>query len=469
MKLQDLNVVYICPAHDDKYRARKEHMDALLAGIGFAPEKIEHFKSSTEEYPDCLNQATIDILSRHMDHPVLILEDDVEFTGIDDFDMIAEADAIYFGLSASAGHPTDNSHLGPAQYSSYSKKQVRIWNMLGGHATLYISAAYKAAVIKIFESHMGKKWYNDVLLSRLHKSHLILANRKPSFYQAAKFNSSDWVETQTKIEFNDKSPGTTVVTAFYPLKSKHSINKYFDWMQNFCNIQCSLVVFTDAATAPLFEKLRKGLPTMIIVKSFDSYEMTRPTMMDLWTKHHRMDPESAIHSPALYAVWAMKQECVTYAIQMNPFNTEWFVWCDVGIHRYPFEHKYYEQFPLQVPTLCRPGHIGFLEVGHIPDSFVSNPYGDSPAVTLGGGCIVGDKAAWSIFCSAYKAMLQSMDARGLFIGKDQTVFFRMLVEHILPFQLFRPLANSIDPWMQLPCILAGTLPVVLDERFHQTV
>lgn len=469
MKLQDLKVVYICPDHDEKYRARKEHMNALLARIGFPSEKIEHFKSSTQAYPDCLSQATIDILKAHMDQPVLILEDDVEFTGIDEFDFKEEADAIYFGLSTSAGHPTNNIHHGPAQYTCFSRSQVRIFNMLGGHATLYISSRYKAAVIKSFEENMGKKMYNDVLLSRLHVSHLILANRKPSFYQAAAFNKTDHEERNTRIEFNDKPLQTTVVTAFYPMKSKHGIDKYLTWINNFCHIQCSLVVYTDEQMAPIIQKMRKGLPTRIIVKPFESYEMTTPAMMELWTKHHALDPEKAVHTPALYAVWAMKQECVALTIQTNPFDTEWFVWCDVGIHRDPSKHSYYLEFPLNVPALCKPGVIGFLEVKQIPDSFVSDPTGPAPSVSLGGGCIVGDKAAWALFCPAYKSMLRTMDARGEFIGKDQIVFFRMLVQRALSFQLFQPQGSMVDPWMQFPCILAGRLPVMLDNRFTDKV
>ena len=68
MKIQDLKVVYICPDHNEKYRARKEHMDALLTRIGI--RQFEHFKSSTGAYPDCLSQATIDILKANMDCPV---------------------------------------------------------------------------------------------------------------------------------------------------------------------------------------------------------------------------------------------------------------------------------------------------------------------------------------------------------------------------------------------------------------
>lgn len=263
---------------------------------------------------------------------------------------------------------------------------------------------------------------------------------------------------------------TTVVTAFYPLKSKHSTEKYMAWMRLFCQIPCSLVVYTDEATAPVFESLRAGLPTTIVVKPFDSYEMTSPAMMALWTKHHGMDREKAIHNPSLYAIWALKQECVANTIATNPYGTDWFVWCDVGIQRDPSKQRYYRDFPGQVPSLCKPGHIGFLEVENIPDSFVTTPRQPAPFVQLGGGCIVGDKVAWAAFCPAYKAMLQTMDARGEFVGKDQTVFFRMLVERTMPFRLFRPRREvPVDPWMQMPAILAGTVPATTDERFSPKV
>jgi hypothetical protein len=196
MKLQDLKVVYICPEHNDKYRARKAHMAAILTQIGFT--QIEHFKSSTEDYPDCLAGANIAILTKYMQEPVLILEDDVEFTGIDTFDWVEGADAIYFGLSIAGGHAFYNHADGSEKHTPYSESQVRVQNMLGGHAILYISSTYKQAVIQTFQEHIGQRYHTDVLMSRLQPRFLVLANKKPSFYQSARFNSGS-EEYYTKI------------------------------------------------------------------------------------------------------------------------------------------------------------------------------------------------------------------------------------------------------------------------------
>lgn len=269
----------------------------------------------------------------------------------------------------------------------------------------------------------------------------------------------------------------TVVTAFYPLsRSKHGVAKYMEWIENFCRIPCSLVVFTDAATAPAIQAARGEAPTHIIVKEFKHFKVTSPPMMRFWTRHHAKDPEARIHNPELYAVWAMKQECVNLAIAENPFGSTWFVWCDIGIQREPAKQPLYMNFPSKVGELCEPGRIAFLEVGNIPDSFYNSwraaakgpMHWPPPAVTLGGGCIAGDAAAWEEFADAYTRMLTKFDDRGWFAGKDQIVYFAMLIERVTtkPFQLFRPSSHAgLDPWMSLPPILGGDVPAVVDERF----
>jgi hypothetical protein len=61
----EVTAVFICPAHNEKYLARKAHMEALCAELGF--KKVIHWKSGTESYPDCLTKATIDIFAAFPD------------------------------------------------------------------------------------------------------------------------------------------------------------------------------------------------------------------------------------------------------------------------------------------------------------------------------------------------------------------------------------------------------------------
>lgn len=197
MKVQDLKIVYICPDHNEKYARRKMHMTIMLDSIGCT--NVHHFKSGTEDYPRCLNQALVGILSENLDNPVLVLEDDVIFTGNNTFDFVEDADAIYLGLSKCAGHPTENRNEGIAKFTPYSMTQVRVQNMLAAHAILYISRKYKEAIIDLLQSNMDKVWEMDVLISRIQPKFKILATMQPAFYQSAELNPGTFVERLTNI------------------------------------------------------------------------------------------------------------------------------------------------------------------------------------------------------------------------------------------------------------------------------
>ena len=129
-----------------------------------------------------------------------MLEDDVEYTGIDSFDYVADADAIYFGVSRSGGHPRLNTHQGGCKVVPYSINQVRVMNMLTTHAILYISSKYKNAVIDQLKKHLLN--HSDVMISRLQPNFKVLANKAPSFYQAAHLNNGNHnIQKHTLIVF----------------------------------------------------------------------------------------------------------------------------------------------------------------------------------------------------------------------------------------------------------------------------
>jgi hypothetical protein len=149
-----------------------------------------------------LNRANIDILRSNLDEPVLILEDDVDTTGMCDFVMPEGTDAIYVGLSTRAGSRTHNWDEGWAQVETHSLTQVRVFNMLATHAILYISRAYKEKIIEKYEAYMNIPYHTDVLASRLHPHFMILANRVPAFWQANRFNAPRDMERDTKFTFS---------------------------------------------------------------------------------------------------------------------------------------------------------------------------------------------------------------------------------------------------------------------------
>ena len=193
----EVTAVFICPAHNEKYLARKAHMEALCAELGF--KEVVHWRSGTENYPECLNLATIQVLEHFADRPILFLEDDVEAQGLREFEVPDDADAVYLGLSKCGGSKIVNRWQGDATFEPHSAEQVRVMNMLSGHAIYYHSAAYRRAVAGYLRSYLGFKYYNDILLSRLQPCFRVYANKKPLFYQANRFNGANDLESVTRF------------------------------------------------------------------------------------------------------------------------------------------------------------------------------------------------------------------------------------------------------------------------------
>ena len=203
-KLTDFKVVYICPDHNEKYHKRKLYMETLLRKLGF--KDIVHFKSGNESYPKCLAVATQDILRKYIDVPFLLIEDDVGFIDKTEFTIPLDADAIYFGLSSCASHPTENYNIYYAEFEQFSSDQVKVKNMLGTHAILYLSKKYKEKIIHTMQICIDKGGYNDMAISRIQKHFNVYANKIPTFYQSNEFNIIDNgfdVEKVTKVQIKD--------------------------------------------------------------------------------------------------------------------------------------------------------------------------------------------------------------------------------------------------------------------------
>jgi Bacterial protein of unknown function (HtrL_YibB) len=285
---------------------------------------------------------------------------------------------------------------------------------------------------------------------------------------------------------NKKGPAytTTVVSAYYPMRSKRAHSVYAEYMKNFLSIHTiPLIVFTDNETATFVEGMRdpkRDKLISVVRREFATWKLSNEDAMEhLWRVAHGLDAEKNVHSPELYAMWANKAAFVLEGIRMNPHSSQYFVWCDIGIMRNREQIIHYAQFPHYTPAVAAPDRMHLLEVAMIAEPFyrhwknhsqaVPKPW---PYIALGGGVLFGDKNAWIDFEAAYDATIREIKRRGLFYGKDQDVFFVMLIERRVknPFRLMlTPASNEskgIDPWMVMPAYLSGSVPARFDTRFE---
>jgi hypothetical protein len=127
---------------------------------------------------------------------------------------------------------------------------------------------------------------------------------------------------------------TTLVTCYYPLRSKYPSAQYIQWARTFLQLDASIVLFTEPALAPLFRSLKTEAKEKLCIVELPFDELDAWTLWkDQWIQQHELDPEKRIHSPELYAIWAQKAFFVKKAVDLNPFNTDFFFWCDIGAFR----------------------------------------------------------------------------------------------------------------------------------------
>ena len=296
-------------------------MDKLLNRLGF--NNYIHYKSSTEKYPYCLNNATIDIFSRYKP-PFIILEDDIETTQDsipDELSIPDNTDAFYLGLSSGGGHKYNNCDDGDSVFHIY-KTFLKVKTMLSGHAILYINPTY---ILTLRNTLITKPtYYNDVVMSQIQEKFNIYTNRYPFFYQSSKLGGH---EKATNIVIENQ---VTFVTAFLNITSSTNItSNYFIYFEKLAKTGISIVVFFD----DIYQEYGKYLTTTYEnVKILRYMNMTDLHINKLKLPSKLPDIRNNNKDTEEYLkLMNNKLYFVEEAIQKNIFNTNTFAWIDFRI------------------------------------------------------------------------------------------------------------------------------------------
>jgi hypothetical protein len=249
----------------------------------------------------------------------------------------------------------------------------------------------------------------------------------------------------------------TLVTCYYPLKSKYPSEQYLRWASDFLKLDASIVLFTTPELAGLFKEIRsKAHP----VNDHYSFHLVEQRFEDLdawvyktqWIQHHGMDPERDNHSPELYAIWAQKAFFVKRAIDLNPFGTNYFLWCDIGAFRNGLDPVIQTSFPSvrHLPA----DRILMSSVGpSLPgDNTVRSDgiRGDFMRVNrIVGGLWGGGSLGCIRWLHTYKDMLERYFAAGRFAGKDQSVMLSAYLEDRTSALIVKSTVPNIDIWFFL--------------------
>ena len=155
-------------------------------------------------------------------------------------------------------------------------------------------------------------------------------------------NSYIYTPNQLEIQPITYSKKSTIITAYFEIKSKYPSHHYFKWIKNFLTIKDPVVIITSASLKQfMIENRPPHLQTKIIIRNMSQFFVRKRYGDAFWEKQHMIDIEKKIHKGEyLYWIWDEKSHWLKEIALLNPFRTKNFVWMDMGAFRNTkYNHK----------------------------------------------------------------------------------------------------------------------------------
>ena len=196
IKLTDIPVHYInLTEHKDK----NEKVLSLLTNLGF--NNISRHEGEIHEKSNVgCSRAHYKALEQ-LEAPFILFEDDiVEKKFINKVNFPENADAVYLGTSSWGRF---NSNSGPfLKYKKINNDLYRIYNMLSGHAILYLNDHYKEMCEKIayFFGYVLEDSHQDIGYAEIQKYFSIYCFNDPLFLQTSNPKATNKKLTEYPIE-----------------------------------------------------------------------------------------------------------------------------------------------------------------------------------------------------------------------------------------------------------------------------
>ena len=242
---------------------------------------------------------------------------------------------------------------------------------------------------------------------------------------------------------------TTIVSCFYKLSSsKHSIDEYDKWIRNFVlNINANLCVFTSSNGKEYLTDILKnnvGLKYHIIVKEINDYEIFKK-YPNIWKEQEQKDPNKKCgRKRGCYILWNSKFDLLKEAIELNPFNSDKFIWNDIGNIR---DERI-------VPLLKNYPNANNISDKKI-DIVVLQKFNDlkqkffQEEVHLSGSMFGGHKDTIMTLHKLYYNWFQEYLKNDKFIGCDQQILSSLVLHNFDLFNVIFPVNSKVDVWFYL--------------------
>ena len=256
----------------------------------------------------------------------------------------------------------------------------------------------------------------------------------PNPYYINSVNIIDIQDLQKNKSFinNFIQDNITIVTAYYKINSKHSLQKYIKWIKNLLQINKSMIFFIDKS---FYENIifirpkkyqKKTLWIKTDIKDFYSYK----NFYKEFNQTYELDIEQKMHSVPLYLIWAEKCNFLKTAVLKNYFNSKCFYWVDAGCFRERKKMKKYKNILNSSKKCEEDGRVTFNEIKQISKSKIEQlqKFNYETHLELQNdfnvdGSFFGGQRNYIIeFSDLYYDTIKLFERNKIFIGKDQNLY-----------------------------------------------
>jgi hypothetical protein len=261
--------------------------------------------------------------------------------------------------------------------------------------------------------------------------------------------------SNNEISNGNVTKGTvTVVTAYYCVKSKHEPSQYHAWINNLLlhvGSNCKMVIFTSSDLVEYMNAVCKknvlGASFTVISMEMKEFKLLKRYPLKMWVQQYAMDPQKSCgRTIECYLIWNSKLMFLKEAMKRNIYDSDKYVWVDIGSCRTTTNPKLLEDFP-------RYENVSNDKI----DIVLLRPYAEEEmkqvifynTVHLSGAMFGGNiRAINRLYENFYKALDVYLCGK-CFAGCDQQILSTCCVHNPEIFNLIIPDSKKCDVWFYL--------------------
>lgn len=241
----------------------------------------------------------------------------------------------------------------------------------------------------------------------------------------------------------------TIVTAsYFNLPSEQD---YRSWIHRFSTLHDNMIIFvTSQAQIPLFEKLGRGRPNIrILLLPLEQTSVVKDFGgMNFWERQASLDPNEPYRhrhpSKDDYIIWNEKGHFLQRAMDLNPYNSDFFAWVDM---RYLRDSLLENQRMIRfLPTKLTRQQAILLDVRALGVEGGQKKY-------FGSGFVGGYKEGITRWIKEYYTVLDAN--RDRFLGNDQPWMCQVCSRNPGMCWWVEPRDTYGDPWHYMAPFLHG--------------